>query len=101
MIEEVLESQDPVFEVKRLYNDTVGAVVEIIGKLHRKGIEDKALEVMKKAFDKSIDILGDNIDMVMKLAEYEILFYDPVSRKVMFQTKLHERAVRELLEKLG
>ena len=41
------------------------------------------------------------MDMVMKLAEYEILFYDPVSRKVMFQTKLHERAVRELLEKLG
>ncbi len=100
MMEEVLESQDPISEVDRLYNDVIGSTVEIIGKLRKEGLKDKALEVMKKVFDKRVDILGDDMDIVMKLAEYELLFYDPVRREVMFHTRLHERAAREILKEI-
>ncbi len=32
-----------------------------------------------------------------RLVEGEVLFYDPLRRKIRFQTKLDERAAREIL----
>ncbi len=97
MIEEVLEGSARSV-VERLYKDTLGMMTEILGRLHREGLKDKAIEVMRKVLKNEVDIMGDDRDMVMKLAEYEIFFFDPVNREVRFQTRLDERAAKELLE---
>ena len=96
MIEEVLE-EDARSVVERLYKDTLGMMTEILRRLHKEGMKDKAIEVMKKILKGEVDIIGDDRDMVVKLAEYEVLFFDPVNIEVRFQTKLDERAAKELL----
>ena len=98
MIEEILESPNPRSEVERLYKNTLGIMVDILGKLHKEGLKEKAKEVMRKVLSRNVDITGDDREMVVKLAEYEVLFYDPVEREVRFQTKLDERAFKEILK---
>ena len=97
MMERVVSSSDFKQAVERLYSNTLGMMTEILGKLHTEGLKESAIKTMKKIIHGDIDMTGDDREMVMKLAEYEIVFYDPVNRKVKFQTRLDEIAAKELL----
>ncbi len=97
MMERVLSNGNIKDAIKRLYNNTLGMMTEILGKLHTEGLKESAMETMKKIIHGDIDMTGDDRNMVMKLAEYEIVFYDPVNRRVSFQTHLDEIAAKELL----
>ncbi len=96
LIERILSKGDTVETIQKFFRDTLGMMTEILGRLHKEGLKDKAIEVMRKVLKNEVDITGDDRDVVMKLAEYEILFFDPVNREVRFQTKLDERAAKEL-----
>ena len=56
------------------------------------------MRMMEKVMNSDVDIVGEDREMVMKLAEYEIIFYDPVDRRVKYPTRLDEKAVKELLQ---
>ncbi len=97
MIEEVLESDEPVEEVKRLYTDVKGSIGELLGDIYEQGWYDEAKHVLTKVMDGSVEARGKDRELVRKLVEMELLFYDPVKGKVRFHSKLDERAVREFL----
>ena len=90
---EVLSNGNPKEKVKMLYKQTSSKVFETI-----RGRED-----LKKLLKRALN--GENlyyeereIDKVKELVSKEVLFFDPINRQVKFQTKLDERATRELLK---
>ena len=97
MIEEVLDSDDPIAETRRLYKDVYGLMNNLLGEFYEIGMKEEALKVMKKLLEGVVDISGEDRKMIKILTEHEIFFYDPVRSNVRFQTKLHEIAAKELL----
>ena len=97
MIEEILESDEPIEEVERLYADVKGNIGETLGDIYERGWYDEAKRVLLKVIDGSVDARGKDRKVVRKLVEMELLFYDPVKGEVRFHSKLDERAVKELL----
>ncbi len=97
MMEEILESEEPMAEIERLYRDVLGLMKNLLGELYEKGMNEEALKVITKVLDGVVDISGGDRKIVKILAEYEIFFYDPVNSEVRFQTRMHERAAKELL----
>ncbi len=59
--------------------------------------EEKAIKIFRSLLEGSFKLTKENIKIVKDLVEKEILFYDPVKGYVKFQTKLDERAAKELL----
>ena len=100
MMERVLTRQDPIETIKMLYRDAVGSLKEILGRLYEMGVKDEAMQVLKKVLEGKVDITGEDRKMIKVWAGYEVLFYDPVSSDVRFQTKLDERAAEEILENM-
>ena len=98
MIEEILESEDPVEEVGGLYTDVKGSIGEVLGDIYEQGWYEEARRVLMKVIDGRVEARGKDREIVRKLVEKELLFYDPVKGEVRFHSKLDERAIKELLE---
>ncbi len=98
MIGEVLKSDDPAGEVERLYMDIRGSVGELLGDIYEQGWYERAEKVLKKVIDGSVEPRTKDRDVVRKLVEYEMLFYDPVKGEVKFHSRLDETAIKELLK---
>ena len=87
-----------VSEVENLYRFVKGTFGEVLGDIYEEGWYEEAVEVLKRVLDGSVKARGKDREVVRKLVGKEILFYDSIEGKVRFQTRLHEKAARELLE---
>jgi len=101
MMEEVVESEDPRATVEELYRDHRARLREFLGRVFEEGgkeLQEKVKEVLKKMLEgEVVEIEGEDRKVVKKLVEAELLFYDPLEGSVRFQTKLDEKAARDLL----
>ncbi len=68
----------------------------MLAESYESGEYESVIETLKKVLSGNIDIIKDR-KMVRKLAEREVLFFDPINRVVKFQTRLDERAAKELI----
>ena len=93
MMERVLSNGDPNERMEALYKVVKGNIRETLADMKEK---EKAKEVIKKAIYGEIDPTGEDRGMIKKLVEKEIFFYDPIEGELRFQTRLHERAAKEL-----
>lgn len=86
--------------VKSLYVTIRGEVLDRLGRLW-SGNEDFAKRdgevLVKVVMGGKVDMLLRDRESVMRLAEAEIVFYDPLGGNVRPQTRLHDRAIREVL----
>ncbi|MCD6364164.1 MAG: AAA family ATPase [Synergistetes bacterium] len=86
--------------VKSLYRMVKGEVLEKLGRLWR-GRETLAKRdgevLVKVVMGSGVDMLLKDRESVERLASAEILFYDPLSGTARPQTRLHERAIKEIL----
>lgn len=86
--------------VRALYSAVKGEVLQKLGRLW-SGSEDIAKkdgEVLVKILTNGrVDMLLKDRDSVERLASSEVVFYDPISGVVRPQTRLHDRAIREVL----
>ncbi len=98
MIEEVVEVDDPKATVEGLYKDHRARLEDVLAESYENGEYEIVIEILKKVLSGEIDLVRDK-KMVRKLVEREVLFFDPINRVVEFQTRLDERAARELLSK--
>ena len=46
----------------------------------------------------NINVIGDDREIIKLLVEKEVLYYDPINDRITFHTKLHERAIEDLLK---
>ena len=93
IIEEVLESDDPHVVLKDLKEQISSRIFEVLrGRKDLKEILQMALK------GQNLYYVEDEYEKVKELVEKEILFMDPIKKKIRFHTKLHEIAARELLE---
>ena len=96
MMEEVIEGGKEV--VHELYQNEKARLNEFFLNCDN---EEKAKEVLKSLLTGKFHLTKENVRVVKDLVEKEILFYDPVKGTVKFQTKLDERAAKELLGAMG
>ena len=92
IMEEVVEGDSPMETLKEIYEQYSSRLYEAV----------RNREDLKKLLKRAIE--GENlyyadrdIEAVKELVDNEVLFYDPIGKDVRFQTRLDERAVRELL----
>ena len=98
VLEEVLEGEDPREVVEDLYRQEVGQLRELLGRVRDRDLRERLMGVLRGLLEGKVpDMLGDERVYVEKLVDMEILFYDPINGKVRFQSRLDERAVRELI----
>ena len=93
MLERVMSSVNIEYTLKKLYDQVSSRVFEAL-----RGRKDLK-EILKMALKgENLYYLEEGYEKVKELVEREILFMDPIGREVRFQTKLDERASREILE---
>ncbi|MCS7233028.1 MAG: ATP-binding protein [Synergistetes bacterium] len=86
--------------VKVLYNAVRGEVLDKLGRLWsgREDLAKKDGEVLVRiVMGSKVDMLLRDRESVERLASSEIVFYDPITGGVRPQTRLHERAIKEVL----
>ncbi len=93
MLEEVLED-NPESVIKELFEQVKSQVFESVRE------DEELLRLLERILrgENLYYARGKDYEMVKKLVEKEILFMDPIGKEVKFQTKLHERAAKEILE---
>ena len=91
MIEELLEG-DLKETIQELFKQAKSKIVESTRK--RKDLKDILRRVIE---GENLYYDDEAIDMVKELVDKEILFMDPINGEVRFQTRLDERAAREIL----
>ena len=101
MMERVLSNGNLFEKLESLYIATKGIIREALGDIYDENEElyKNVVNVLKKAINgKRLSIPGKDRKFLKVLVEREILFYDPIKGEIRFQTKLHERAAKELLK---
>ncbi len=99
MLEEVIESEDPKSAVEELYEDHRARLLGYIdGKKMRGEKVDETLKVLEKVLRGEFPESGEELLEMKRLVEAEVLFYDPLRREIRFQTRLDERAAKEILK---
>ena len=97
---EVTSNGDPREKVENLYLSFRSRLRETFGQLYEisEKLRDECKDLMKKmlkGYTPEID--GKDRKCVKLLVEREVLYYDPMKGDVRFQTKLDEKAAKELL----
>ena len=94
MLEEVLED-NPESVVKELFEQVKSQVFESVRE------DEENLKVLERVLkgENLYYSRGKDYEKVKRLVEREVLFMDPIGKVVKFQTRLHERAAREILSK--
>jgi len=98
---EVTSNGDPKEKVENLYLSYRSRLRETFGQLYdiNEKLRDECKELLKKMLKGYIpEIDGKDRKCVKLLVEREVLYYDPIKGDIRFQTKLDERAARELLK---
>ena len=93
ILEEVLESDEPIKTIDELFSEFLSKIYEATR--NRKDLK----ELLKRAIEgENLYYADEEINGVKELAEKEVFFYDPIKRMVRFQTRLDELAAREILK---
>ena len=91
IMERIMSSQNIQQKIEELYNQTLTRIIEIT-----RGRKDLR-EIFKRILEgENLYYRDEGIEKIKELVEREILFMDPVKMKIKFQTKLDERAAREV-----
>ena len=98
ILEEVLESDEPLETLKELYKEAYSKVLDILSTATEEGWYEEAVGTITKVSEDKIDLIRDR-SKVKRLVERELLFYDPINVNVRFQTKLDEIAAKEVLKR--
>ena len=99
MMERILTYEDIEEGLNDMYRIIKGSFGELLGDIYTQGWYKEAKRVLEKLIGgEDIKVRGEDRETVKKLVELEVLYYDPLDGDLRFQTKLHERAARELLE---
>ncbi len=94
MMERILSSRDVKAKVRELYEIHMGRLREF---LLRCRDYERAEAVLKELLEGKDVLRRENISIIEALVQSEILFYDPLKGTVAFQTRLDERAAREII----
>ncbi len=98
MMERILLSGEIDQTIERLYKDSRGTFLETLDRIYEEGWYDEAVGFLKRVItDRDFEVKKEDKGVLRKLVEYELMFYDPIERKVKFQSRLHEKAAKELL----
>ena len=106
MLERVLLNKDFKDTIHRLYLQSKSRLLSYIEEKIENGEDIRVLkEILKEIPFKEMfrgEFLksGEKLREIKRLVEREILFYDPLSRIIRFQTKLDEKAAEELLKSI-
>jgi len=92
---EVLSNGDPKEKITALYKQSKSRLKTFMMTADNA---NKIFEILRKVLQGNYTLCKEDYIMVKELVENEILFYDPINDVVRFQTKLDERAARELLK---
>ncbi len=93
IIEEILESDEPLSEVRELINQVSSKVFEVLR--GRKDLKDMLRRALK---GENLYYIEEGYDKVKELVEKEVMFMDSINKVVKFNTKMHEIAAKELLK---
>ncbi|MCD6449256.1 MAG: ATP-binding protein [Thermotogaceae bacterium] len=91
---EVLSNGDPREKITALYKQSKSRLKTL---MMTADDTKKISEILRKILQGNYTLCKEDYMLVKKLVENEILFYDPINDVVKFQTKLDERAAKELL----
>jgi len=94
ILEEIVESDEPIQTLKELYKETKAKLENFLLEYAR---EEEAKKVLNEILEGRNKPVKRNIKIIKDLVEKEILFYDPINVNVRFQTRLDELAAREIL----
>ncbi len=97
IMERILSNGNPSEKLQELYLQFKARLIDFLSNENKKGRYEKAIETLRKSVEGNLDPIKDRDDIEL-LVGYEILFYDPLKGIVRFQTRLDERAAREILE---
>jgi len=101
ILEEILESDEPLNTLNELLMQAKSEVREKLNRLSKNSMElyEKSKDMLLKILQgKKIEFIGENREILELLVSLEILYYDPLKSEVRFQTHLDEIAAKELLE---
>ena len=87
--------------VEELLENAKASLRETLGSLYEEdpSLKEEAVDLLKRLLrGEDIDLEGKDRKITRILVEKEILYYDPIKGEIRFQTKLDERAAKELLE---
>jgi len=103
LLEEVINEGN-----KGSFKEVVHALYrEVLSKVKLKLLEEKSKN--EKFYKKEIEFLSylmndklifEDTEVLKRLAELEILYYDPINDRITPHTKLHERAIKEVLNSI-
>ncbi len=93
IIEEILESDEPLSEVRELISQVSSKVFEVLR--GRKDLKDMLRRALK---GENLYYIEEGYDKVKELVGKEVMFMDPINKVVKFNTKMHEIAAKELLK---
>jgi hypothetical protein len=86
------------------------AYTEIVDYIGRGGFKDNEVEkfinickeiTIKGTFELNVRDIADYVDIIDRWAEKEILFYDPLELKVMGNSRIYEKGMELLLQRLN
>ena len=86
--------------INNMYLAVKSSIEEKIGDIMEDddNLGNRAIDVLKKVIKgERLDMMSKDRKIVKLLVEREILYYDPLRKRISPHTKLHEKAVRELL----
>jgi len=96
---EVLSNGDPKEKLIEIYEQIKSRLFGYIENKMINGEDEKiTYRVLEKVLKGLYPKTPEELREVRKLVQAEVLFYEPIKRKIKFQTKLDERAARELLK---
>ena len=95
---EVLSNGDPKEKLMAIYEQIKS---RLFGYIENKMINSEDEKITYRVLEKVLKGLypktPEELREVRKLVQAEVLFYEPIKRKIKFQTKLDERSAKELL----
>ena len=99
LLEEVLESEDIEETIKEMYLQSKSKILNYIDEKRIKGEDEKvSIRVMKEIMGGRIPEDKEGLKEVREMVEREILFYEPIRREIKYQTKLDEKAAKEIIK---
>ena len=100
MIERILANREDLKRaLENLYLQSRSRLYAYLDEKIEKGEDEEIFKkVLEQVLRGEMPKDSEGIKEMKRLVEREVLFFDPVRREIRFQTKLDERAAREILE---
>ena len=98
MMERILTYENIEEGLRDMYRIVKGSLGELLGDIHTQGWYEEAKKILERLIKgEDVKVRGEDRETVKRLVDLEMLYYDPLDGDLRFQTKLHEKAAKELL----